>query len=77
MTILRNELETREIDDAELDAVAGGVAGISVTSGLVGAVVSDVTGAVNSLETVNYLQGTVASTTGVGVTGVLGGVAGL
>nr|WP_241562532.1 hypothetical protein [Streptomyces hoynatensis] len=74
---MRNELETREIDDAELDAVAGGVAGISVTSGLVGAVVSDVTGAVNSLETVNYLQGTVASTTGVGVTGVLGGVAGL
>lgn len=41
---MRNDIETREIDDTELDAVSGGI--ISVSGGLAGAVTSDVSGLV-------------------------------
>lgn len=49
---MRNDIETREIADAELDAVSGGV---SLSGGLVGAVTGDVhtvLGTVTSLQTV-------------------------
>ncbi|TDC12790.1 hypothetical protein E1265_29215 [Streptomyces sp. 8K308] len=70
---MRNDLETREIADTELDAVAGGVAGlVSVSGGLVGALTSDVSNAVGSLETVGFVQGVAGQVTGQvsGITGV-------
>ncbi|MGP4110054.1 hypothetical protein ACTWP5_03940 [Streptomyces sp. 4N509B] len=70
---MRKDLETREIADAELDAVAGGVGGIAtVSGGLVGAVTADVSNVVGSLETVGYVQGVANSATGTlsGYTGV-------
>jgi hypothetical protein len=70
---LRKDIETREIADAELDAVAGGVGGAAtVSGGLAGAVTSDVSNALGSLETVGYLKGAAAEVTGTvsGYTGV-------
>ncbi|MGP3966202.1 hypothetical protein [Streptomyces sp. 6N223] len=70
---MRKDLETQEIADAELDAVAGGLGGYaSISGGLVGAVTSDVSNAVGSLETVGYLQGVAGEATGTvsGYTGV-------
>ncbi|OEJ34354.1 hypothetical protein [Streptomyces subrutilus] len=70
---MRDNIETREIDDTELDAVSGGV--ISVSGGLAGAVTSDVNGVaglVGSLDTVQAAHGLVAGVPGLvsGVTGV-------
>ncbi|MEU4209355.1 hypothetical protein AB0F13_04980 [Streptomyces sp. NPDC026206] len=72
---MRDNLETREIADAELDAVSGGV---SLSGGLLGAVTGDVhhvLGTVTSLHTVQAataLPGQVE-----GIVGVHAGVAGL
>ncbi len=62
---MRNDLETREIADGELDAVAGGMVGDTVTiaGGLGGALVTDVLGTVNSLQTGQYVQGVVGQVT--------------
>jgi hypothetical protein len=67
---MRNDIETREIADSELDAVAGGV--VSVSGGLAGALVSDVSGAANSLHTAQAVQGLAAQGLGQvsGLTGV-------
>ncbi|MGK5532697.1 hypothetical protein [Streptomyces sp. URMC 129] len=59
---MRNDIETREIADSELDAVAGGV--VSVSGGLAGAVVADVSGAVNSLQTTQFVQGAAGAAVG-------------
>lgn len=59
------QVETREIADADLDNVSGG---------LVGGVLGDVTGTVDG--TVGTVTGTVSQATGVNVSGVTG-VAGL
>ncbi|GAA2621389.1 hypothetical protein GCM10010425_14860 [Streptomyces spororaveus] len=72
---MRNDLETREIDDTELDAVSGGI--ISVSGGLAGAVTSDVNnvvgvvGVVGSLHTVQAATGIVSHVPGL-VTGITG-----
>ncbi|MFV8132288.1 hypothetical protein [Streptomyces syringium] len=72
---MRNNIETREITDTELDAVSGGV---GISGGLLGAVTGDannVLGTVTSLQTVQAAQalpGQVA-----GIAGVHVGVAGL
>ncbi|MER6253271.1 hypothetical protein ACGFNX_21690 [Streptomyces sp. NPDC048723] len=69
---MRNDLETREIDDTELDAVSGGI--ISVSGGLAGAVTSDVSnvvGVVGSLHTVQAATGIVSHVPGL-VTGITG-----
>ncbi|MEU7602352.1 hypothetical protein AB0B78_36445 [Streptomyces sp. NPDC040724] len=69
---MRNDIETREIDDTELDAVSGGI--ISVSGGLAGAVTSDVSGVVGlvgSLHTVQAAQGIVSHVPGL-VTGITG-----
>jgi hypothetical protein len=65
---LRNDLETREIADAELDAVAGGISATGTVGTLAGAVVTDVTNVVNSLETTQAVLGVVGGVVG-GVTG--------
>lgn len=70
---MRNDLETREMADSELDAVSGGI--ISVNGGLAGAVtsdVSDVVGVVGSLHTVQAAHGLVSNVPGLvsGITGV-------
>ncbi|QES52145.1 hypothetical protein DEJ50_04125 [Streptomyces venezuelae] len=70
---MRDNLETREIADTELDAVSGGV--VSISGGLAGAVTSDVTGilgTVGSLQTVQGVQGLAANVPGLasGITGV-------
>ncbi|MFD9409323.1 hypothetical protein ACFWBN_20215 [Streptomyces sp. NPDC059989] len=70
---MRNDIETREIADTELDAVSGGI--ISVHGGLVGAVssdVNDVVGLVGSLNTVQTATGIVSHVPGLvqGITGV-------
>ncbi|GHF53403.1 hypothetical protein GCM10010218_38600 [Streptomyces mashuensis] len=72
---MRDNLETREIADAELDAVAGGVA---ISGGLLGAVTSDVDGIVNTvtgLHTVQAVHGLPGQVEG--IAGVHVGVAGL
>ncbi|MEV4432358.1 hypothetical protein [Streptomyces sp. NPDC049585] len=72
---MRDNLETREIADAELDAVAGGV---GISGGLLGAVTGDVDtvlGTVTGLHTVHAataLPGQVE-----GIAGVHVGIAGL
>ncbi|MGW7101920.1 hypothetical protein [Streptomyces sp. NPDC054838] len=72
---MRNDIETREIADDELDAVSGGV---SIGGGLLGGVTGDVQhllGTVTSLQTVHgalALPGQVE-----GIVGVRAGVAGL
>ncbi|MFG2988255.1 hypothetical protein ACGFZK_02910 [Streptomyces sp. NPDC048257] len=69
---MRNDIETREIDDTELDAVSGGI--ISVSGGLAGAVTSDVNnvvGVVGSLHTVQAATGIVSHVPGL-VTGITG-----
>lgn len=70
MRTMRNDIETREIADTELDAVAGGVAHVS--GGLAGAVTNDVANTANSLETTGAVQGLATSTLGQasGITGV-------
>ncbi|MER5731526.1 hypothetical protein ABT084_24875 [Streptomyces sp. NPDC002138] len=72
---MRNDIETREIADTELDAVSGG---LGLSGGLLGAVTSDVhtvLGGVTSLETV---QGALAVPgLATGIAGVNAGVAGL
>ncbi|WP_329389850.1 hypothetical protein OG625_37390 [Streptomyces sp. NBC_01351] len=70
---MRNDIETRELADDELDAVSGGI--ISVSGGLAGAVSSDVTdvvGLVGSLDTVQAATGLVSHVPGLvsGITGV-------
>ncbi|MCX4696201.1 hypothetical protein [Streptomyces sp. NBC_01408] len=70
---MRNDLETREMADSELDAVSGGI--ISINGGLAGAVtsdVNDVVGVVGSLHTVQAAQGLVSNVPGLvsGITGV-------
>ncbi|MEO3755966.1 hypothetical protein [Streptomyces sp. B6B3] len=62
---MRNDLETREIADDELDMVAGGMVGDTVTinGGLAGALVTDVIGTVNSTATGAYVQGVVGQVT--------------
>ncbi|MCF6526375.1 hypothetical protein [Streptomyces sp. JJ36] len=67
---MRNDLETREIADTELDAVAGGV--VSVAGGVAGAVTSDVANTLGSLETTGAVQGvaTGAVNQAAGITGV-------
>ncbi|MFJ4777193.1 hypothetical protein [Streptomyces sp. NPDC088762] len=70
---MRNDIETREIDDTELDAVSGGL--INVSGGLAGAVtsdVNDVVGLVGSLSTVQTATGIVSHVPGLvsGITGV-------
>ncbi|MEU5417966.1 hypothetical protein ACFY1P_04880 [Streptomyces sp. NPDC001407] len=72
---MRNDIETREIADAELDAVSGGV---SLSGGLVGAVTGDVhnvLGTVTSLQTVHAAQALPGQVEG--IVGVQAGVAGL
>ncbi|MEV6669038.1 hypothetical protein [Streptomyces sp. NPDC051162] len=72
---MRNDIETREIADAELDAVSGGV---SLSGGLVGAVTGDVhtvLGTVTSLQTVQAAQALPGQVEG--IAGVQAGVAGL
>ncbi|MET9569327.1 hypothetical protein ACFYNW_04010 [Streptomyces virginiae] len=69
---MRNDIETREIDDTELDAVSGGI--ISVSGGLAGAVTSDVNdivGVAGSLHTVQAATGIVSHAPGL-VTGITG-----
>ncbi|MFD7916919.1 hypothetical protein ACFV30_40625 [Streptomyces sp. NPDC059752] len=69
---MRNDLETREIDDTELDGVSGGI--ISVSGGLAGAVTSDVNnvvGVVGSLNTAQAATGIVSHVPGL-VTGITG-----
>ncbi|GHI83945.1 hypothetical protein [Streptomyces xanthophaeus] len=70
---MRNDIETREIADAELDAVSGGL--VSINGGLAGAVTSDVNGVVGvvgSLDTVQAVTGLVSHVPGLatGITGV-------
>ncbi len=70
---MRNDLETREMADSELDAVSGGI--ISINGGLGGAVTSDVSnlvGVVGSLDTVQAATGLVSNVPGLvsGITGV-------
>lgn len=67
---MRNDLETREIADAELDAVSGGIlnGAVTVSGGLAGAASSDV----NSFETVEAAKGLVNTAPALvgGLTGV-------
>ncbi|MGK5501467.1 hypothetical protein [Streptomyces sp. URMC 125] len=70
---MREHLETREIDDAELDAVSGGI--VSISGGLAGAAANDAAGVVNtvtSLETTQVAQGIVGAAPSLvsGITGV-------
>ncbi|MGW7436439.1 hypothetical protein [Streptomyces sp. NPDC054849] len=70
---MRNDLETREMADSELDAVSGGI--VSINGGLGGAVTSDVSsvvGVVGSLDTVQAATGLVSNVPGLvsGITGV-------
>ncbi|MET9322977.1 hypothetical protein ABZX75_22680 [Streptomyces sp. NPDC003038] len=70
---MRNDIETREIADAELDAVSGGI--VSVSGGLAGAATSDVSsivGVVGSLDTAQAAHGLVGHAPGLvsGITGV-------
>jgi hypothetical protein len=71
---MRDDLETREIAESELDAVAGGLANgaVTVSGGLAGAVATDVSNIVNSLETAGYVQGLAGQVTSQvsGITGV-------
>ncbi|MBT2469933.1 hypothetical protein J7E97_19140 [Streptomyces sp. ISL-66] len=70
---MRNDIETREIADTELDAVSGGL--VTVSGGLAGAATSDVSGVVGvagSLNTVQAATGIVSHVPGLasGITGV-------
>ncbi|MFI9201951.1 hypothetical protein [Streptomyces sp. NPDC053048] len=72
---MRDNLETREIADAELDAVSGGVA---ISGGLLGAVTGDVhtvLGTVTSLDTVQAVRPTAGQVAD--IVGIQAGVAGL
>ena len=72
---MRNDIETREIADAELDAVSGG---LGISGGLLGAVAGDVLtvlGTGTSLETVHGALAVPGQVTG--IVGVNVGVAGI
>ncbi|MBT2385155.1 hypothetical protein [Streptomyces sp. ISL-11] len=72
---MRNNIETREIADAELDAVSGGV---SINGGLLGAVTGDVNnvlGTATSLHTVQAVHAVPGAVEG--IAGVHVGIAGL
>ncbi|MEU7555921.1 hypothetical protein AB0B01_26935 [Streptomyces sp. NPDC044571] len=72
---MRNDIETREIADTELDAVSGG---LGISGGLAGAVLGDVYHVVNtvtSLDTVHAATALPGQVTG--IAGVRVGVAGL
>ncbi|WP_344116595.1 hypothetical protein [Streptomyces blastmyceticus] len=72
---MRNDIETREITDTELDAVSGGV---GISGGLLGAVTGDVhnvLGTVTSLQTVQAVPAVAGQVEG--IVGVHVGVAGL
>ncbi|MEV5242759.1 hypothetical protein AB0K89_27165 [Streptomyces cinnamoneus] len=72
---MRNDIETREIADAELDAVSGGV---SISGGLLGAVTGDVQNIVDtatSLHTVHAVHALPAQAAD--IAGVHVGVAGI
>ncbi|MEV6578870.1 hypothetical protein AB0M92_12005 [Streptomyces sp. NPDC051582] len=72
---MRNDIETREIADDELDAVSGGV---SISGGLLGAVTGDVFHVVNTVTSLHTVQGVQALPGTVeGIVGVRAGVAGL
>ncbi|GGR28938.1 hypothetical protein ACH4U6_05250 [Streptomyces netropsis] len=72
---MRNNIETREIADAELDAVSGGVA---ISGGLLGAVTGDVTNVLGTVTSLQTVQGALAVPGQVeGIAGVRVGVAGL
>ncbi|NGN66015.1 hypothetical protein G5C51_19220 [Streptomyces sp. A7024] len=66
---MRNDLETREIADTELDAISGGVITEATTLGT--AVAGDVTNTVNGLQTVQAVKGVASSTVG-GLAGATG-----
>ena len=71
---MRDDLETREIAESDLDGVAGGLANgaVTVSGGLAGAVTTDVSNIANSLETAGYVQGLAGQVTGQasGITGI-------
>ncbi|KJY47114.1 MULTISPECIES: hypothetical protein [unclassified Streptomyces] len=72
---MRNDIETREIADDELDAVSGGV---SISGGLLGAVTGDVFHVVNTVTSLDTVHGALALPGQVeGIVGVRAGVAGL
>ncbi|MDT0449237.1 hypothetical protein [Streptomyces hesseae] len=72
---MRNDIETREIADAELDGIAGGVA---INGGLLGAVTGDVHNVVNTVTSLNTVGAVKAVPAGVeGIIGLNVGVAGL
>ncbi|GHF35202.1 MULTISPECIES: hypothetical protein [Streptomyces] len=72
---MRNDIETREIADAELDAIAGGV---SISGGLLGAVTGDVHNVVNTVTSLNTVGAAKAVPGEVeGIVGLNVGVAGL
>ncbi|GAA0447940.1 hypothetical protein ACFQ2B_07255 [Streptomyces stramineus] len=72
---MRDNIETREIADAELDAVSGGIAAVS--GGLVGAVTGDVHNLVDSLQTVHAAQALPGQVAGIAGVHTHAGVAGL
>ncbi|MCB5182804.1 hypothetical protein [Streptomyces antimicrobicus] len=72
---MRNDIETREITDAELDAVAGGV---GISGGLAGAVLGDVATVLDTVTSLGTVQAATALPGQVtGIAGVQVGVAGL
>lgn len=73
--IMRNDIETREIADTELDAVS---AGLGISGGLAGAALGDVYTVVNTVTSLNTVQAAQALPGHVaGIAGVNVGVAGL
>ncbi|KPI16169.1 MULTISPECIES: hypothetical protein [unclassified Streptomyces] len=72
---MRNDIETREIADDELDAVSGGV---SISGGLLGGVTGDVFHVVNEVTSLQTVHGALSLPGQVeGIVGVRAGVAGL
>ncbi|MCX4529423.1 MULTISPECIES: hypothetical protein [unclassified Streptomyces] len=72
---MRNDIETREIADAELDAVSGG---IGISGGLLGAVTGDVSTVLGTVTSLQTVQGALAVPGQVeGIAGVRVGVAGI
>ncbi|RSS74777.1 hypothetical protein [Streptomyces sp. WAC06614] len=72
---MRNEIETREITDADLDAVSGG---IGISGGLAGAVLGDVATVLDTVTSLGTVQAATALPGQVtGIAGVQVGVAGL
>ncbi|MFG2666538.1 hypothetical protein ACGFY6_20135 [Streptomyces sp. NPDC048387] len=72
---MRNDIETREIADAELDAVSGG---LGIHGGLAGAVLGDVNTVVGTVTSLGIVQAATALPGQVaGIVGVNVGVAGI